>query len=247
MLLHNGLIVILTLLLTLAIARGHEFDSEQSLSKTDNLNDKLLEAFTNWYQDESEEKCQTPPSYIFDKWLPIQRRFDGSVNFDRNWLAYKQGFGSKQHGGEFFLGLQPLYNMSSKTPLELLIVLGDHDGKIAYAKYDNFILDGPDEDYAIKSLNNYKGTAGDALSLVVGQKFTTKDRDNDNSKLHNCAELRGGWWFKYCFQSHLNGPYVRQPIQATGERAIVWEDWHGMKYSLKLTLMLVRPMSQKDK
>ena len=225
MLLHKGLIVSLTLY-TLAAARGHEFDSEELLTNADNLNDKLLsikndlkniktevldnyahekllwqlEAFTNWYQDESQDKCQIPPSYIFNKWLPVQRRFDGSVNFDRSWLAYKQGFGSKQNGGEFFLGLQQLHNMSSKTPLELLIVLGDHDGKIAYAKYDNFVLDGPEEGYAIKSLSNYKGTAGDALTLLVGQKFTTKDRDNDNSGLHNCAELRGGWWFKRCYQ-----------------------------------------------
>lgn len=220
--------VFLTLLLTLTVAavNGHELNSVEVLTQPSDLNDKLValkndlkdikkdildnyahekllwqvHTFANWFQAESKEKCQTPPSFIFDKWLPIQRRFDGSLNFNRNWLQYEQGFGDHQNGGEFFLGLQQLYNMSQETPLELLILLGDHEKQIAYAKYDNFVLASPGEDYAIKSLSNYQGTAGDALTPLVGHKFSTKDRDNDNSKLYNCSELRGGWWFKFCFQ-----------------------------------------------
>jgi len=48
--------------------------------------------------------------------------------------------------------------------------------------------------------------AGDSLyKRHNGQKFSTKDRDNDN---HKCSiSSKGAWWYNDCYDSNLNGVY----------------------------------------
>ena len=40
-------------------------------------------------------------------WLVVQRRQDGSVDFNRTWLEYEDGFGKLT--GEFWYGLRALH------------------------------------------------------------------------------------------------------------------------------------------
>ena len=64
------------------------------------------------------------------------------------------------------------------------------------------------------TVSGYGGTAGDSLDYETGMKFSTKDRDQDNWSRTNCAEqYKGGWLFRDCYKSFLNGPYLY------GERA----------------------------
>ncbi|KAM7362922.1 ryncolin-4-like isoform 2-T2 [Cochliomyia hominivorax] len=136
-------------------------------------------------------------------WLIIQRRQDGSVDFYRNWDDYKLGFG--QIDGEFFIGLEKLHALTNYDgPQELLILLED-DNEIKYAKYNNFVIGNESEQYALKHLGVYSGNAGDSLALHLGMKFSTKDRDNDESE-DSCSILyTGAWWYKKCHVRVLHG------------------------------------------
>lgn len=130
-------------------------------------------------------------------WILIQRRQDGSVDFYRNWEEYKKGFGKIE--GEFFIGLDKLHALTNYNgPQELLIVL-ENKNETRYAKYSNFVVGNESEAYSLLHLGVYSGNAGDSLTYHMGNKFTTKDRDNDNHANGNCAEIyTGAWWYNEC-------------------------------------------------
>uniref|UniRef100_A0A182MGV0 Fibrinogen C-terminal domain-containing protein n=1 Tax=Anopheles culicifacies TaxID=139723 RepID=A0A182MGV0_9DIPT len=133
-------------------------------------------------------------------WIVFQRRFNGSVNFYRNWTEYKQGFGDLR--GEHWLGLDKLHSILKPRKHELLIVLEDFDGVIAYAHYDDFKIGNESEKYVIKSVGRYTGTAGDSFTYHKDEQFSTYDQDNDKRSI-NCAQSYGGaWWFYTCYHRY---------------------------------------------
>ncbi|KAM8714728.1 hypothetical protein ACLKA7_001137 [Drosophila subpalustris] len=168
-------------------------------------------------------------------WTVIQRRRDGSVMFNRNWTDYALGFGDLR--GEFFIGLEKIYLMTQSQHHELYIYLQGFDEDIRYARYDHFLIANETEAYKILSLGQYKGTAGDAFTSQKDMKFSTPDRDNDQSP-GNCAkEFRAGWWYRKCYYCNLNGQYYNG--RTTNQYGINWFSWH--KNSLQFVQMMIRP------
>ena len=87
-------------------------------------------------------------------WTVFQKRLDGSVDFYRNWTDYKQGFGNLS--GEFWLGLDKIYRLTSQTNNTLRVELEDIDGNTAYAEYDTFAVADEAENYRL-SVAGYTG------------------------------------------------------------------------------------------
>ena len=87
----------------------------------------------------------------------FQRRDNGSVDFYRGWDEYKNGFGNI--GGEFWLGNQNLYRITSQGRYELRVDLEDFDGEQGYAYYDNFEIKSEAEYFKLV-VGTYDGSAG---------------------------------------------------------------------------------------
>ena len=51
------------------------------------------------------------------------------------------------------------------------------------------------------------------ISNIIGMKFSTYDRDNDNINEFHCAdEDVSGWWFNACSAANLNGHYYSSGV-----------------------------------
>uniref|UniRef100_A0A182NPJ2 Fibrinogen C-terminal domain-containing protein n=1 Tax=Anopheles dirus TaxID=7168 RepID=A0A182NPJ2_9DIPT len=169
-------------------------------------------------------------------WTVFQRRYDGSVEFNRSWSEYRDGFGDVF--GEHWLGLEKLRTMLDTRRHELLVVLEDFGGVIAYARYGNFKIGSEAERYKIKSLGQYSGTAGDAMEYHLTEKFATYDKADEN----DCAErFGGGEWFYNCYHARLNGPYMAS-AKLTKRNGIHWYEFRGHD-SLKASKMMIRPFN----
>ncbi|XP_061390428.1 fibrinogen gamma chain-like [Musca vetustissima] len=171
--------------------------------------------------------------------IVIQRRIDGSENFFRPWADYKEGFGNSS--AEFFIGLDKLNKLTNTRPYELLIVMEDWENDRRYARYDQFIIGTETEKYILKELGKYTGSAGDSLSYSLGQKFSTKDQDNDVWSKNCAVEFTGAWWFKDCHRSNLNGRYIKGGKTTVFAQGVNWDPFKGFYYSLKIVEMILRP------
>ncbi|KAF7461802.1 hypothetical protein GHT09_013990 [Marmota monax] len=171
-------------------------------------------------------------------WTVFQRRLDGSVDFYRDWAAYKQGFGSQL--GEFWLGNDNIQVLTAQGTSELRVDLVDFEGNRDFAKYSSFRVAGEAEKYKLTLGAFVGGSAGDSLTYHNNRFFSTKDQDNDISPF-NCAEkYRGAWWHSQCHLSNLNGLYLKGHHE-TFANGVNWKTGKGYNYSYQMSEMKVRP------
>ncbi|XP_078410966.1 angiopoietin-1-like [Cetorhinus maximus] len=173
-------------------------------------------------------------------WTVIQRRVNGSTDFQRNWREYKMGFGDG--AGEYWLGNEAIYLLTSQRVYSLRIELRDWDGNQVYSLYEKFHLSSEKQNYRL-FLKGYSGTAGRQSSLSVhGASFSTRDADNDNCHCKCALMLTGGWWFDACGLSNLNGMYYTAGNNIRKLNGIKWHYFRGPSYSLRATSMMIRPL-----
>ncbi|XP_051991965.1 angiopoietin-1-like [Xyrauchen texanus] len=173
-------------------------------------------------------------------WTVIQRREDGSVDFQKTWKEYKMGFGSVS--AEHWLGNEFVHILTNQRQYALRVELTDWDGHQAFSQYDWFRIDSEKQNYRL-FLKSHSGTAGRQSSLAIhGADFSTKDMDNDNCTCKCALMLSGGWWYDACGPSNLNGMYYRQGQHVGKFNGIKWHYFKGPSYSLRTTVMMIRPV-----
>ncbi|XP_010123223.1 PREDICTED: angiopoietin-related protein 7-like [Chlamydotis macqueenii] len=174
-------------------------------------------------------------------WTVIQRRQDGSVDFNRTWNEYREGFGDLN--GEFWLGNENIHKMTSQGDYSLRIDLEDWNNKHKHAFYQVFSIEDEANDYRLH-VDGFSGTVEDSFAWYHNKRsFSTPDSGNI------CAEIsHGGWWYHQCFFSNLNGVYYKggrysiKNRKVLGPDGIVWYSWKDTDYySLKKVVMMIRP------
>ncbi|CAB1317735.1 unnamed protein product [Coregonus sp. 'balchen'] len=176
-------------------------------------------------------------------WTVIQRRQDGSVDFDQLWQAYQSGFGSLN--GEFWLGLEKMHAVTKDTDYILKVKFSDWRDDSETIQYP-IRLGGEESHYALHIQKTSNGNLESALATKAsGLPFSTPDQDNDQKNDTNCAKhLSGGWWFSNCGRSNLNGRYFMSPPpkqRHQRKQGVFWKTWHGHYYPLKTTVMMIAP------
>ncbi|XP_062944452.1 angiopoietin-4-like [Cynocephalus volans] len=171
-------------------------------------------------------------------WTLIQRRENGSVNFQRNWEDYKQGFGDP--AWEHWLGNEVVHQLTSGAAYSLRVELQDWEGREAFAQYESFQLGSEGQLYRL-SLSGYGGSSWNQNNLFLTEaNFSTHDKDNDNCHCNCALLLSGGWWFDACGLSNLNGVYFEVGDDTRNLKGIRWFSIRGPSYSLRATRMMIR-------
>ncbi|XP_035688932.1 fibroleukin-like [Branchiostoma floridae] len=176
-------------------------------------------------------------------WTVLQKRFDDSVGFAYDWETYKNGFGDLN--GEFWLGNDKIYQISNAKVYLLRIDLENWSSETVYAEYDRFYIADEAAKYRLH-VGTYSGTAGDGgygLSYHDGCRFSTHDQDNDAYSGFHCAVRDGGhtgWWYNSCDYANLNQPY-KHGGGGTHRHGISWYAWAAHRYSIKSSVMKIRP------
>ncbi|XP_048770811.2 angiopoietin-1-like [Ostrea edulis] len=167
-------------------------------------------------------------------WTAIQRRQDGSTNFNRTWKEYKQGFGDPSTN--YWIGNDAIHALAEEKQT-LRVHLRGFDGRSAYADYSSFFYGNEAEKYHLL-VSGYSGIAGDYLTEFNAAKFSTRDQNNVG---YDCVKkFREGWWFRGCYDSTVNGEYADSALDDS--RYMGWFPWK-LHVALKGSLMMIRPKS----
>jgi len=141
--------------------------------------------------------------------------------FDKSFREYQEGFSAN---GESWLGLDKLHRLTSVASFGLKITMTDFDGKRYTAHYDHFkIGQGDSYTLSVGGFNATLSTLGDSMYRNNGEKFSTRDRDQDGVSSGSCAERRtGGWWYNSCGWNHLTGQHTDRRTKISGSKQIIY-------------------------
>ena len=141
----------------------------------------------------------------------IQRRISDSVDFDRDWDEYVNGFGEAD--GNYWMGLEEIHQLTTTHDVGLDINIVTFEGDPFTLKFETISVGNAASNYTM-TFTGYSQSS-DRVKFPLfnsnynGLMFTTRDRDNDLKPVTNCASdiSKGGWWYHGCGHINLNGNY----------------------------------------
>ena len=140
-------------------------------------------------------------------WLVVQRRQDGSVDFNRFWWEYEMGFGSLN--SDFWYGLRALHCLTGQGGWEMRMDIKLANGTNIFLQYEQFKVASAKDKYKL-TVGGFQGTTTDPMAYHNGMNFTTRDSDSDQHSGINCAQIHGpggGWWYNQCMHIQPNVLY----------------------------------------
>lgn len=179
--------------------------------------------------------CEMTPDAA---WTVIQRRADGSVEFNQTWEDYRSGFGDL--AGEFWLGLRNIYSLAQQADYILHIELQDWKHNTRFVEY-LFTLGNQDTSYTLQ-VSQVLGNIPSALPEYTPLPFSTSDHHSQHLKCPS-ETSSGGWWKATCGGSNLNGKYMKPRSRAKTDKkrgqGLFWKSEKGRIYSLRSSKMML--------
>ena len=176
-------------------------------------------------------------------WMIYQRRVDGSVDFQRNWLSYKEGFGIIGNDTtEMWMGNENVFQMLQAyegIECELRIEATSFDGDSCYATCYPFQMRPGTSKYSMTwdTVEESIPELGQNLGIHKDVEFSTFD---EYSCDRSCVtKYKGGWWFKRCAAIFFNGVYI--PNKQASDTSIFVSAFKG-KTTLQKSCMMFRPI-----
>uniref|UniRef100_A0A8W8NW22 Fibrinogen C-terminal domain-containing protein n=1 Tax=Magallana gigas TaxID=29159 RepID=A0A8W8NW22_MAGGI len=142
-------------------------------------------------------------------WTAIQRRLSGTMNFNKTWTEFKNGFGDPANA--YWIGNDVIHHLTNRQPHFMYAIFKLHapPGRTKHRKSScNSLIKVFRLQYLFLTSGDSMINAGHTGGNVNGASFSTVDRDNDQWNSGNCAvKYKGGWWFNDCHDAFLNGPW----------------------------------------
>lgn len=150
-------------------------------------------------------------------WRTIIQRIDGSLDFNKTWQEYVDGFGTPDTN--YWLGLREMFTLTDSPRLARIYLESfNNTDRVRIAFYRNFAVKKAVLNYRLYA-KGYYGDAGNALEKHHAMHFSTFDADHDKANNQSCAQTYGaGWWYRSCYDTLLTGAYEEQDGSA-----ITWD------------------------
>ena len=163
-------------------------------------------------------------------WIVIQRNdihrdVKWSVNFNKTWKSYEEGFGHLE--GNFWYGLKSIHCLTQNHPWEMKLIFRLKNNVWHTIYYSEFSV-GSAEDHYPLTVGGFNGnsdvTDWFASHQLNGMKFSTPDKDNDLASGNCAAQWKSGWWYNNCTDININ---MKTP--------------HVSNHDVTYTEMIIRP------